>query len=533
MKAFAGLYRCLDETTRTSRKLVCLREYFSSADPADAAWAVYFLSGRKPKRLVLVRDLSQWCAEESSVPGWLFDECHDAVGDLAETIALLLDDPAQSTDRPLHEWVEKHLLPLKDLPPQEQRLRLVAAWRQMDRIERLVWNKLLTGAFRVGVAQTLVMRALAESAGISPAVVAHRLMGDWWPSAEFFASLTSPETEEVASVRPYPFCLAHPLDGSPEQLGDVDRWLAEWKWDGIRAQIVQRDQLAIWSRGEELVTERFPEIARDASKISIGTVLDGEIVAWHDGAMPFAALQRRIGRKTLASKILAEVPARFIAFDILEHEGHDIRALPLVERRQRLKSHLHELGESSSIMLSPRERAATWGDLALARQRSRERNVEGLMLKALDSPYGTGRITGLWWKWKIEPYTIDAVLVYAQRGSGRRASLYTDYTFAAWHAGELVPFAKAYSGLTDEEIRQVDRFVRQNTLEKFGPVRRVRPELVFELAFENIQLSKRHKSGVAVRFPRILHWRTDKAPQEADSIDAIKALLRGEATQRD
>lgn len=530
MKAFAALYRCLDETTKTNRKVACLRDYFAAAPPADAAWAVYFLSGRKPKRLLGVRELAAWACAEAKLPEWMFDECYDAVGDLAETIALVLPEPGQSTDESLAFWVEQRLLPLRALSKDEQRARLVDAWRQMDRRQRLVWNKLLTGAFRVGVSQTLLVRSLGEVADVPATVIAGRLMGAWEPTADFFVALVRKESVETDVSRPFPFCLAHPLEGDPSQLGDLSEWLVEWKWDGIRAQGLRRGEtVALWSRGEELITERFPELLGALAQLPDGTVLDGEIVGWKDGrVLPFSTLQRRIGRKSLGKKILQEVPVRFIAFDLLESGGHDLRSEPLRIRRSRLIDLLAALPPDSPLMLSPEEIAADWGALAGLRAQSRERNVEGFMLKALASPYATGRVTGFWWKWKIAPHTIDAVLVYAQKGSGRRASLYTDYTFAIWHEGQLVPFAKAYSGLTDEEIREVDRFVRENTLEKFGPVRQVKPQLVFELAFENVQLSNRHKSGIAVRFPRMARWRTDKKPEEADSLDSVKALLHRE-----
>jgi DNA ligase-1 len=526
MKQFAALYRCLDETTKTNHKIACLSNYFQAADPADAAWAVYFLSGRKPKRLLRNTELRQWCVEEAKIPMWLFDECHEAVGDLAETIALLLPEPNASSDVPLHELVEQRLLSLPQLDPSSQRCLVINAWHQMDRFQRLVWNKLLTGAFRVGVSQTLVARALAGMAGAPMATVSHRLMGSWHPSSEFFRSLIAKESEDTDLSRPYPFCLAHALEGSPAALGDPADWQAEWKWDGIRAQLVCRERLvSLWTRGEELVTDRFPELGPMAAGLPGGTVLDGEIVAWKDGhVMPFTFLQQRIGRKTLGKKILESVPVRFIAFDLLEKGYQDVRSHPLSERRKLLDAVVRD--PNSSLMLSPLESAASWQELALRREQSRQLNVEGLMLKSLQSPYGAGRVTGLWWKWKIDPHTIDAVLIYAQLGHGRRAGLYTDYTFGVWHDGNLVPFAKAYSGLTDDEIREVDQFVRQNTTERFGPVRHVRPALVFEIAFENIQLSNRHKSGIAVRFPRISRWRHDKSPEEADSLDAIRRLLR-------
>ena len=530
MKQFAALYRCLDETTKTNHKVDCLRHYFQAADPADAAWAVYFLSGRKPKRLLRTTELRQWCVEEANVPMWLFEECHETVGDLAETIALLLPEPNASSDVPLHELVEQQLLKLPQLDPMSQQTSVINAWRRMDRLQRLVWNKLLTGAFRVGVSQTLVSRALAELAEVTVATISHRLMGSWNPSSEFFLNLIVKQTEDVDLTRPYPFCLAHALEGSPEALGDLADWQAEWKWDGIRAQLVCRGGLvSLWTRGEELVTDRFPELGPAAAKLPAGTVLDGEVVAWKDDrVMSFTFLQQRIGRKSLSKKILDAVPVRFIAFDLLENGDLDLRDRPLSERRKLLETVVTD--PNSVIMLSPLESAASWHDLAIRREQSRERNVEGLMLKSLQSPYGAGRVTGLWWKWKIDPHTIDAVLIYAQLGHGRRAGLYTDYTFGVWHEGNLVPFAKAYSGLTDEEIREVDRFVRQNTTERFGPVRHVRPSLVFEIAFENIQLSNRHKSGIAVRFPRMARWRHDKSPEDADSLDAIRRLVSDDSS---
>jgi DNA ligase-1 len=525
MKQFAALFRCLDESTKTNRKIECLREYFTSASPADAAWAVYFLTGRKPKRLIRTSDLRTWAASAADIAPWLFAECHATVGDLAETIALLLDEPTSTTNRPLYAWVEEDLLALAGREPFVQRRRIVASWHEMGYTERLVWNKMLTGEFRVGVSQTLVVRALAEVAGVPPAVVAHRLMGNWNPSAEFFRSLVAAETHDADLSRPYPFCLAYPLEERPEFLGDVSAWQAEWKWDGIRAQIIRRQgALAIWSRGEDLINERFPELASAAMRVPDGTVLDGEIVAWRgEQVMGFGHLQRRIGRKQLTAKMLASIPARFIAFDLLEHSGEDIRSRPLSQRRSLLEGLLPPGG--SPLILSPIEPAASWGELAARREESRERHVEGLMLKLRSSPYAVGRTKGLWWKWKVDPHTVDAVLVYAQLGSGRRAGLYTDYTFALWSGDELVPFAKAYSGLTDAEIREVDRFVRQNAVNKFGPVRSVEPTLVFEIGFERMQLSKRHKSGVAVRFPRILRWRKDKIAAQADTLESIRASL--------
>jgi len=563
VKAFAELYTALDETNKTNEKVDALTRYFATAAPADAAWALYFLIGRRPKQAVASAKLHAWAVQAAGVPDWLFSECYDAVGDFAETIALLLPEArdwgleagaAEQTDASLQplasslrEWIEDILLPLRGMDEATQRDRILATWGALGPRERFVWNKLITGEFRVGVSQRLVVRAIAAVSGVEVAVVAHRLMGDWQPSAEFYARLLGQETSDADISRPYPFCLAHPLEDTPAALGDISEWQAEWKWDGIRAQIVRRaGQTFIWTRGEELVTDRYPELAELGARLPDGTVIDGEILPWRDGGvLTFAQLQRRIGRKTIGKKLLSDVPVILMAYDLLEWQARDIRTLPLTERRERLEALVAEMENAelrientsasdlnssffilnSHLQLSPTVAADSWDDLATARERSRTLNAEGLMLKRRSSIYRVGRVRGDWWKWKINPFTVDAVLIYAQPGTGKRASLYTDYTFGVWDGDQLVPFAKAYSGLTDAEIRQVDAFIRRNTVEKFGPVRTVKPELVFELAFEAIQRSSRHKSGIAVRFPRILRWRTDKRMEEADSLETIRALL--------
>ena len=527
MKRFARLFADIDMTTRTTEKVDAMVRYFRDAPPADAAWAVYFLSGGRPKRLVPVRRLSEWAMSEADVPEWLFSECHDTVGDLAETITLLLPESDARTDRPLHEWIEQRLLPLATRSEAEQRDTIIGAWRELGGTERFVWNKVITGGFRVGVSQQLVVKALAKVSGIDEGTIAHRLTGGWRPSAGSFERLVAADTSDADRSRPYPFYLAYPLETGLEEIGSAAEWQAEWKWDGIRAQLVKRDgKVWIWSRGDELVTERFPELTAAAEFLPDGVVLDGEIMPWKDGRpLPFAQLQRRIGRLKLGPKILADVPVVLIAYDLLERDGRDVRNEPLSWRREHLSKIVAASRAESRLLLSPTLAFAGWDALRAAHGRAREELAEGVMLKRLDAPYGVGRRKGGWWKWKVQPYSVDAVMIYAQAGHGRRASLHTDYTFAVWNEGALVPFAKAYTGLTDAEIRTLDAWVRRNTIEKFGPVRHVTPEQVFELAFEGIQTSPRHRSGVAVRFPRILRWRTDKKPADADSLDTLRALL--------
>jgi DNA ligase 1 len=527
VKRFALLFRELDETTRTADKVEAMVRYFREAPPADAAWAVYFLSGSRPKRLVAVRKLAAWAAESASVPDWLFEECYHTVGDLAETIALLLPLPASSSDRPLYQWVEQEILPLGNMGESAQRAAVQRNWSELAPNERFIWNKLVTGGFRVGVSTSLVVRAIAQVGGVSEDVVAHRLSGEWKPTAIAWSKLSSGAEDGTVGARPYPFFLAHALEGEVEALGAPQEWQAEWKWDGIRAQVVRRGgEVHIWSRGEELVTDRFPEIADAARFLPEGTVLDGELLAWAgEVPQPFAQLQRRIGRKVLTPRILTEVPVVLVVYDVLESSGVDLRSAPLSERRREAERLVAEANAEGRLRLSPIIPVGSWDDAHSAWRAAREQRAEGLMLKRLDAPYGVGRRKGSWWKWKVAPYVIDAVMIYAQAGHGRRAALHTDYTFAVWDNGTLVPFAKAYSGLTDDELRTLDAWIRRNTVEKFGPVRSVKPEQVFELAFEGIQRSTRHKSGVAVRFPRIARWRTDKPASEADTIETLRALL--------
>ena len=531
MQRFTELYSELDETNKTNAKVAALEKYFRSAPPADAAWALYYLTGNRQRRAISGAQLRDWVSQETGFAPWLVEESYHAVGDIAETLTLLLPDlDGDGADKPLHQVVQEQVLPLADLDEAAQQALVVATWRQMDKQQRFVWHKLITGAFRVGVGRTLVVRALANVAGIDKAVMAHRLMGEWQPNAAAYRALLDPDTEQADHSRPYPFYLAYQLEGEPESLGPLADWQIEWKWDGIRAQLIKRNgDVLIWSRGEELVTDAYPEVAAVGAALPDGTVLDGELLAWQDdGPLPFNVLQQRIGRKRLTAKLLNDAPVAIMVYDLLEWRGQDLRPQPLHARRQLLEALVAQVPTSDktlAIHLSPVVQPSSWADATALRDESRANRAEGFMLKRLDSPYQVGRIKGDWWKWKIDPFTVDAVMIYAQRGSGRRASLYTDYTFAVWDGEELVPFAKAYSGLTDAEIQQVDAFVRRNTKERFGPVRSVTPELVMEIAFEGIQKSTRHKSGVALRFPRIARWRKDKPIAEADTIETLRTLL--------
>ncbi|WP_394240869.1 ATP-dependent DNA ligase [Halopseudomonas laoshanensis] len=527
MQAFADLYAELDATTRTQVKLDALVAYFRNAPPADAAWAVYILAGRRMKRLIGPRKLREWLGEATGLPDWLVEETYQHVGDLAETISLLMEDDGErrAVEGSLAGWIEGAVLGLRKLEEEQQQVHVVAHWSSLPRPACFLYNKLLTGSLRVGVSRGLVERALAALGDLPRALIARRLIGEFEPSAEFFTGLFDEEHREEREGQPYPFFLASPLESEPEMLGDLQEWLAEWKWDGIRAQLIARPGgIWLWSRGEEPMNGRFPEVEAAAADLP-EVVLDGEILAWDTDVLPFSQMQRRIQRKTVGEKMLREVPVIFLAYDVLEYQQQDWRERPLRERRALLQELLAENGETS-IRISPSVSAEEWTALATQRESSRERMVEGLMLKRLDSPYRSGRIRGDWWKWKIEPLTIDAVLLYAQPGHGRRANLYTDYTLAVRDGDAYVPIAKAYSGLTDKEIQKLDHWIRRNTVEKFGPVRSLKPEHVLEIAFEGIQPSPRHKSGIALRFPRISRWRQDKPVAEADTLEQVKDLLR-------
>ena len=553
MRRFALLFQQLDETNKTSAKKQALVDYFNAAPPEDAAWAVAFLTGDRPKRVVPTKALVEAVCRRAQLPQWLFDECYEQVGDLSEALALLLPvNEAQTNPPSLTTMIETRLLPLAKLDNDAAVAAVEESWAMLNARERLVWNKLLGGSFRVGVAKGVVVQALALVANVDTQAIAARLTGDVDKTAAGFKALVAKDgdVDNVAALdpaRPYPFYLASPIPGAhPKELGTVDDFVIEQKWDGIRAQVVVREfegakKVWLWSRGEEEVSAGFPDVVAAAQALPVGTVLDGELLAWQagvddGGVRSFNDLQQRLNRKKPSAKVLEDIPCRLLTYDLLEEGGVDLRALPMRERRQRLEV----LARSHGFLVSPLAKSSTWEGLDEIWQQSRAHGVEGLMLKRVDSPYRAGRVRGDWWKWKVAPLSVDCVLVYAQKGSGKRAGLYSDYTFAVWNRPaddvgtavdasieprQLVTFAKAYSGLTDDELKKVDAFIKRNTTERFGPVRAVEPSIVVELGFEGIAESTRHKSGIAVRFPRILRLREDKKPADADSVDTLRALI--------
>lgn len=525
MKGFSRLFHRLEQTTKTNDKLAALKDYFGEASDQDKTWAIALLAGKRPKRTIKSSELFQWAVEESGLPLWLFEESYHVVGDFSETISLVIGSEQSKNEKSLSQWMET-ILGLKELDEVDKEKIVKEAWRNLSKEEVFVFNKLIYGISRIGVSRKLMVKALSQYTGQDENVLEHRLMGDWDPRKISYEDLVLKSNPSDQAAKPYPFYLAYPLEDQPDQLGDPIDWQFERKWDGIRGQIIRRsDHFSIWSRGEELMTDKFPELHDLEQLLPQGTVLDGEIMAYHNGALDFNVLQTRIGRKNLSKAVLEKAPIAFISYDLMELDGNDVRQQSMEWRRTRLEQ-IVETTNHPKLLLSEIVEADSWSRLAKERERSRELRCEGLMLKRKLSPYQVGRKRGDWWKWKIDPYSIDAVLIYAMRGHGRRANLYTDYTFAVWNeSGELVPFAKAYSGLKDDEFREVDRFVKRNTIERFGPVRSVSPELVFELHFEGIAESKRHKSGIALRFPRMHRWRKDKKPVEANTLKDLQLLL--------
>ncbi len=528
MKQFAELFLNLDRTNKTNDKIALMKEYFMNAKPEDKIWALALFTGRRPSFKINSTQMQLWANEVATIPGWLFRESYNSVGDLGETISLILPPASQKkSDKSLTEWFG-YLNRLPAMNEIEKREHILAAWDQLSRQEIFVFNKLLMGSFRIGVSQTLVVRAVAEAAGLESSAVAHRLMGKWLPSDTTYENLIFNESENDNASRPYPFYLAYAIETDISEFNAMENWMVEWKWDGIRSQVIHRNnELFIWTRGEELATDKFPELHALKNCLPDGTVLDGEIVSFRDEKpLPFNILQTRIGRKTLTKKILEEAPVAFIAYDMLEENGVDIRALSQYLRREKLERLYQSAQREEIFRLSEVLKFNSWEELKELHNSSRENAAEGFMIKNKEGTYQVGRKKGDWWKWKVNPLSIDAVLVYAQKGHGRRSELFTDYTFAVWDDDEkLIPFAKAYSGLTDKEIAEVDRFIKSHTVEKFGPVRTVTPQLVFEIGFEGINVSSRHKSGIAVRFPRILRWRKDKAVKEADTLVNLKSIL--------
>ena len=521
MILFNELIKTLDQTTSTLKKVEALKNYFLKAPAEDACWGLFIISGGKIPTKINRTFVQEAFTEFIGMPMWLFKESYYHVGDSSETMALLRGPTKNPVSPPpLGEFIEKELLTLRKLSDEEKKTKLHSWWRDFDESILFLVHKCFTGGLRIGVSKSLVIQALAQVANIDKETMSFRMMGDYVPTVESYRALLGEDVTVERKSKPYPFFLASPTETPEEEFQSWEDWCVEWKWDGIRAQIIKRDgEVFLWSRGEELINESFPDVIKQAELLPEGTVIDGELLPFKDGkVLSFNELQTRLNRKKVTKKDLEQTPISIMAYDILEFEGIDIRDRSLLERRKILET----------ISVFPHSELVSVRDINEAktlRLESRDRGVEGFMLKRWNSSYQVGRKRGDWWKWKIDPLTVDCVLLYAQSGAGRRSGLFTDYTLAVWKDNELVPVTKAYSGLTDDELNSMDHWIKRNTVEKFGPVRSVKPFHVFEIAFEGIQKSNRHKAGLALRFPRILRWRKDKKPEDADQLSSLEEMI--------
>ena len=526
MKAFSLMYRRLESTTSTLKRTAIIADFFRQASDKDKLWTIALFTHKRPRRTITTSYLRLWAAELANIPNWLFEDTYHIVGDLAETIAKIIPPPTYTSDNSLSYWVEM-LIALKDKEEADKKEAILEAWKILDTDSRFLFNKLITGGFRIGVAQRTIVKALSAVLDQEENVIAHKLMGNWSPLAISYEELLLSDDPTADSSKPYPFYLASPLDSPLDKLGSAGEWYAEYKWDGMRGQLIKRDKnVFLWSRGEELIIDQFPEFIT-LRNVESDFVIDGEILVFRDNQIKgFDHIQKRIGRKKVSKKILESHPAIMMAYDIMELNNNDIRELSQANRRIKLESLIDQNDFSNLIKISPLISFNDWSALGQIRNLAREKNAEGLMLKSKLGPYKTGRKRGDWYKWKVDPMTFDGVLLYAQRGHGRRANLYSDFTFAVKDGDNLVPITKSYIGLTDNELTQISQFVRKNTIERFGPVSSVTPKLVFEVGFEGISKSNRRKVGISLRSPRILRWRHDKSVNEIDSLSDILRFLK-------
>ena len=559
MKKFSALIDATEQTQRSVEKVALILEYFRTVPPEDAAWALALLTGRALPRILSLKLLQDVAVEASGLPKWLIEESLEAAGDVAEGIALLVSPRVSSRDSsrvssrdssrvssrdfsrpvpeaglPLHRLVHERVLPLKELSDAERRALIVKTWRELSAEQAFLWNKFLTGGINSLIAEKLIVRALAQLAAISEEAMTYRLSRDWAPSAESFNSILQPADRDAELAKPFGFCLAAGLTSSPSKLGSLAAWQVENRWEGLRVQLIRRgSEVLLWSHGEELVTECFPEISEFGEALSEPVVLDGLVIPWSDGQpLAIESLAKRLkrvglARKRIDAKTRAESPVVFMAADLLEASGVDLRMQPLADRRRRLEELHARHAQMTSFLLSEILQPVNWPAVEDLKNGARERGATGVTLKRLDSTYRVESSPGqeCWWELACEPFYLDAVLMYAERAQGQRGSQLSLLTLGVWNAGQLVPVAKVRPNLEQREIAELEQFVRKNTLERFGPVRTVQPELVFELAFEGLQESKRNKAGFALRAPRLNRWRRDRSASGVETVQTLQALF--------
>lgn len=524
MKRFAELCAILESTANAREKMAALTVYFQDAPPPDAIWAIRLLLGWKPSRIATSQTLRRWARECVQFPDWLFEESCAAVGNLLETLALLIPLPDTPGDVPLHVRMQRDLLPLRDLTENEQRAAVSAAWTQMDAQQRFVWNTLLTGGFRPHVSEKTLIRALSAWRGLPTTVLACRLKQEWEPTVAGYRALFSHDIAALDSSQLYPFQRWYeepPARGASGAIGD---WRIDWHRNGMRAQLIKRgSSVFLWSDDHVIVNDTFPEICEAMAAMTDGTVLDGVITAWSaDGPLHRAELERRMKRKRLTKKFKHEVPVRYWVYDLLEIQGEDVRTQPFRQRIHQAAGIIPtEVG--SVIHLAEPLEAASWHRLHALRNDARRHGADGVLLRRWTaSACPSTRKADQWRVWKADPLTAPVVLVYVQALNAASGQRSVEGTFAAWDGGDLVPVAKTSAGFSDEDVNAIEEFAKQHTVERFGPVRSLKAELVFTLAFDSVSLSTRRKSGLVLHHPRVAGRLLDASIHDAERI----AILR-------
>jgi len=518
MRLFGQLLQACLQEPKTLQKISLLSDYFNEESPENMPMALHFLMGENMGRFCSGRQLREWAAQLLGLPDWLVDESYEALGDNSETISLLFPNKPSSLAHDLKAVCER-IQQLKSEPIDVKKDWIIDVWSKSSRDDIYTFNKLLGGGIRIGASKKNVLKALSRTVHLDVDILEQRLLGTWEPTKIAYDALVNPDDIAGKGTCPYPFFLASPIQDVDATLMPFSDWQIEPKWDGIRAQLVHRQEgTQLWSRGNDLISDQFPDILDSASELPYG-VYDGEVLAWGaDGPQPFADLQKRLNRKKVTRQLLASIPCIMMLYDCLEFEGVDVREQALHERCKKIRDLRPPFYTSNPLTLNG---VSALNDYV---KNARNNRVEGVIIKRLSSAYKSGRVRGDWWKLKVDPLLLDVVIMYAQKGKGIRSGLFTDYTFGVWDNNQLVPIGKAYSGLTNDEIKQVHQILNNHLTDRFGPVRGVSPCVVLEVAFDSIQESPRHKSGLALRFPRINRLRLDKPVEEANSLEDARAL---------
>jgi len=540
MKAFADLWATLEGQLSEARSAQILARYLQQTSAEDAAWAIYLLCGKKPKKLLSARELVEYFLQTSGTPGWLFWESDDVVGDVNETIALLndtfMDETASQQNRnenshpqqnSLAFWMENQLNTLAEVAQSQRPAFLGNCWQKLGYREAFIINRILTGTWKSNLPLKTIAQALSIVSGQEPMTLMHRLKADWLPNKVFYAKLIAEDQPTFQTEQKFSFGEFKPLEESSiESLGAVEDWWLAWQWEGLRVQCIRRaDDCFLWSQNGELVTDRFPELHEMAQKLPEGTILEGVIVACSGQApLPLADLQPRLGGKSVNRKMMESCPVAFVATDLQLLANEDMRNLPAQQRKTRLAQLANDIG--FPLVHFPRIEIDQWAHARKLLQEARQHHAEGLSLQRLNSPYPIQNQQADWWSWKVQPHTINAILLYAKMEmAGRSQKQTTEYTFAVWHEDQLVPVARTGIGLPPEEAELLDGWIRANTYERFGPVRSVEPFHVYEIAFDGITPSKRHKCGFVLREPRIINPRPHTPIEEASRLEDLHRLL--------